>query len=200
MNPLQMEITPGAGVLFHNHPRRKDKALLLDITIVNPCASSNLENAARHAGKPPTDAVERKKNKYRGSFPATYSLLLFDMSACGEVGSDVHALIKKFAIRRVAHRSEIHLNESLHLEKETEVASLRRRFFFYSRHFHSACVIIYADREWCLRAPDSSVRKARCLYTRLVPRGQSGARDEKERTASGAGTDTETGSGAGTAT
>ena len=30
---------------------------------------------------------------------------------------------------------------------------------FYSRHFHSACVTISADRGWRLRAPDSSVRK-----------------------------------------
>ena len=38
-------------------------------------------------------------------------------------------------------------------------------------HFHSARVTISADRGWCLRAPDSSVRKARCLYTRIIPRG-----------------------------
>ena len=41
----------------------------------------------------------------------------------------------------------------------------------YSRPFHFARVIISVDREWRLRAPDSSVRKARCLYTRNVPRG-----------------------------
>ena len=28
------------------------------------------------------------------------------MSTCGEVGSDMHALIKELAIRRVEHRSE----------------------------------------------------------------------------------------------
>ena len=69
-------------------PRLKNKALLLDITIVNPCAGSNLGNAARHVGKYLADAVERKKNKYRGSFPATYSLLPLAMSTCGDVGSD----------------------------------------------------------------------------------------------------------------
>ena len=96
-----------AGVLFDNHPQRENRALLLDIAIVNLCADSNLENAAKHLA----DAVERKKNKYRGSFPATYSLPLA-MSACDEVGSDVHALMKELAIRRVEHRSEIHSNES----------------------------------------------------------------------------------------
>ena len=52
------------------------------------------------------------------------------MSTCGEVGSDVHALIKELIIRRVEHRSEIHSNESQHLAEGTEVARLRRRFSF----------------------------------------------------------------------
>ena len=39
------------------------------------------------------------------------------------------------------------------------------------RHFHSVRVIISADRGWRLGAPDSSVRKARCLYTGIAPRG-----------------------------
>ena len=49
---------------------------------------------------------------------------------CGEVGSDVHALIKELAIRRVQHRSEIHSNESQHLGEGAEVARLWRRFSF----------------------------------------------------------------------
>ena len=65
-----MDITTKAAALFDNHRRCKNKTLLLDITIVNPCVSSNLENAARHAEKYFSNAVERKKNKYRDSFPA----------------------------------------------------------------------------------------------------------------------------------
>ena len=71
-------------------------------------------------------------------------------------------------------------------------------------HFHSSRVILSADRGWCLRAPDSSVRTARCLYTRIAPRGSPGPRDGNERTGSGAGsesgagTETGTGSRAGT--
>ena len=80
LNPLRMDITTEAGALFDNHPRLKNKALLLDITIVNPCAGSNLGNTARHVGKHFAHAVERKKNKYRGSFPATSSLLPLAMS------------------------------------------------------------------------------------------------------------------------
>ena len=86
------------------------------------------------------------------------------MSTCDEVGSDVHALIKELAIRRVEHVSDIHSNESQHLAEGTEVARLQRRFyFFYSKHFHSARVTISADRGWRLRTSDSSVRKARSL-------------------------------------
>ena len=130
LNPLRMDISTEAGALFDNHPRLKNKALLLDITIVNPCAGSNLGNAARHVGKHLTDAVERKKNKYRGSFTATYSLLPLAMSRCSDVGSDVHALIKELAIRRVQHRSETYSGESQQLSEGPEVARLWRRFPF----------------------------------------------------------------------
>ena len=39
------------------------------------------------------------------------------------------------------------------------------------RHFYSVRVIISADREYRLRSSDSPVRKALCLYARIVPRG-----------------------------
>ena len=94
LNPLRMGITTKAGAPLESHPRRKNHALLLDITFANPCNSSNLETAARYAREHLADAVERKKNKYRGSFLATYSLLSLAMSTCGEAGSDMHALIR----------------------------------------------------------------------------------------------------------
>ena len=52
------------------------------------------------------------------------------MPTCSGFGSDVHALIKELAIRRVQHRSETYSNESQHLAEGTEVARLRRRFSF----------------------------------------------------------------------
>ena len=52
------------------------------------------------------------------------------MSTCDEVGSDMHALIKERAIRRVDHRPETHSNESQHLAQGTEVERLRQRFSF----------------------------------------------------------------------
>ena len=98
-----------------------------NIAVLSICQCRE-ENAAPHAGKHFVDAVERKKNKYRGSVPATNSLLPLAMSTCGEVGLDVHALIKELAIRQVEHRSEIHSSESQHLSEGTEVACIRREF------------------------------------------------------------------------
>ena len=66
-----MKMATESGALLDNLPRRKIKAPLLDITIVNTCGNSNLENAARHAGENLADAVEGKITKYRGSFTAT---------------------------------------------------------------------------------------------------------------------------------
>ena len=61
------------------------------------------------------------------------------MSTCGDVGSDVHALIKELAIRRVQHRSKTYSNESQHLAEGTEVARLRRRFSFVLQQALSFC-------------------------------------------------------------
>ena len=66
-----MDTTTEVGALLNSHLQRKNTTLLLNITIVNPCASFNLENAAPHAGENLDDAAERKKTKYRGSFIAT---------------------------------------------------------------------------------------------------------------------------------
>ena len=145
LSHLQSGTPPGIGSipsreqnpLFDNHPRRKNKAFLLGITIVNPCAGSSLENAARHVERHLADAVEREKNKHRGSFAATHSLLPLAMSTCGEVGSDVDALLKELAIRLVELRSDTHTNESQHLAEGTEVARLRRRFSFVLQQEHS---------------------------------------------------------------
>ena len=115
LNPLHIDMPTEAEALFDNYPRRKNKTPLLDITIAHPCASSNLENAARHAGTHLTDAVKRKKNKDDGSYLSTHSLLLLAMSTCGEVDSNVHTFIKELAIKRVEHRSEIHSNGPQHL-------------------------------------------------------------------------------------
>ena len=111
-----MDINNGGGGTRRQPPsRRKNKAPLLVITIVNLCASSYLENKAHDAGGQPVDAVEWKKTKYGGSFPATYSLLPLDVLMCDEVGSELHAFIKELVIRWVKNSSETYSNESQHL-------------------------------------------------------------------------------------
>ena len=70
------------------------------------------------------DVVEQKRSKYRGLFLAIYSFLPLAMSTRGEVGLDVHALIKELTIRQVEHKSEIYSNESRHLMEGAEVVRL----------------------------------------------------------------------------
>ena len=86
------------------------------------------------------------------------------MPTRGEVGSDVHTLIKELAIRRVEHRSETHSNESQHLAEGTEVARLRRRFSFVLqqalsfRTRHHLCrqgVVLASTRQLRLQGPVS---------------------------------------------
>ena len=160
-----MGITTEAGAHFDNHSRRKNKVILLDITTVEPCASSNLENEARHARKYLADAVEQKKNNYRGSFPAIYFLLPLAMSTCDEADSNRHALFKELPFRRAKHMSEIHSNESQHLTEGTEEARLRRRFpfilqqalSFHTRH-HLFCrqgIVLAGIRHFHSQSPGS---------------------------------------------
>ena len=52
------------------------------------------------------------------------------MSACGEVGSNVHALINEISKIQVEHGGEIHSNKSQLLSEGTEVARLRRQLSF----------------------------------------------------------------------
>ena len=104
--------------------------LLLDIIIVKSLNQLQSGECSTPCRKTCANAVERKKNKYRGSFPVIYFLLRFVMSMYGEVGSKVHALIKEIAIRKVKHRSETHSDGSRHLVEGTEVARLWRGFSF----------------------------------------------------------------------
>lgn len=92
-----MDKTTEAGELFGNDPRYKGNTFLLDLTIVNPRVSSNLEVAVRYTGKHLSGVVEQKKNKNGGSFPVAYSLHHLHhlvMSTRGELGPDVYSLMK----------------------------------------------------------------------------------------------------------
>ena len=54
---------------------------------------------------------------------------------------------------------------------EAKKRKRRARVVDAIRHFHSEHVIISADRGRGLRTPDGYLRKARCMYTRIAPRG-----------------------------
>ena len=136
----------------------------------------------------------------RGSFPATYSLLPLAMSTCGDVGSDVHVLIKELAIRRVHHRSETYSNESQHLAEGTEVARLRRRFSFVlqqallfrtRRHLCRQGVALASTRRPHSQGP-ASVQAHRTGGV-TGSEGQEGANGFGSGLESGVGTETVTG-------
>lgn len=74
-------------------PHIRGNALLLDLTIVNPCVFSNLENATPQTGKRLTDTNEGKKNTCLGLVPATYSLFSLAVSTSGDLGQNMLALI-----------------------------------------------------------------------------------------------------------
>ena len=124
------------------------------------------------------------------------------MSTCGEVGSDLHALIKELAIRRVQHRSETHSNESQHLAEGTEVARLRRRFSFVLQqalsfrtrhHFCRQGVALASTRQFRSQGPVS----VQAHRTGGVTEAQEEAIGVGARFESGAGMETVAGLGMG---
>ena len=73
---------------WHRMTRMAGPDCAVMCNLINTHIHTHTHNAARHVRKHLADAVEREKNKYGSSFPATYSLLPLTMSTCGEVGSD----------------------------------------------------------------------------------------------------------------
>ena len=123
-----MDITTEAGAFFDNHPRLKKKARLLDITIVDPFAGFNLENAARHVEKPPYRRSRAKEKQVLGLVPRRLlppSSCYVDMWLGWFRRASLHRGAR--AIRRVEHRSETQPND---LAEGTEVARPQRRFSF----------------------------------------------------------------------
>lgn len=50
--------------------------------------------------------------------------------SCGEVGSDVHTIIKELAIKRAKHSSVLYSDELRNLAEGTEIVRLTQRFSF----------------------------------------------------------------------
>lgn len=128
-----MDMTTEVRALFGNDPRYKGKALLVDITLINPFVSINLEIAGLETRNHLIDAVVLKKNKYQGLLPAIYYSLPLCMSMFGELGPEVHALIKELALRPVNESSEIISERSWRFTEGTELARLRERFSSVAR-------------------------------------------------------------------
>ena len=77
-NPLRVDLTTEAGGTLRQPPptRKQGAPTRPHHGQVNPFVSTNPENAARYPEKHLDDVIQRKKNKYRGSFMATYSPFL----------------------------------------------------------------------------------------------------------------------------
>ena len=83
-----MYVTIGQSTLFREYRRLEGKDLLLDLMEVTPCAPSNLDKDTARPGIGLIEAVKRKQNKCWGTFPATYFLLSYALSMCGNLGAD----------------------------------------------------------------------------------------------------------------
>ena len=154
LNPLRMDITTEAGALFDNHPRHKNKALLLDITIVNPCADSNLGNIGARSPLPTPSFLSLCRH-------VLVTLAQTCMPSSRSSPSDGYSTGRRHTpiisnIWRKGRKEHVFGGDFL---------------LFYSRHSDSARVTISADRGWRLRAPDGPIRKARRRYKRIVPGG-----------------------------
>ena len=78
----------------------KNNGLLLDVTIANPCAPSNLDASVDVAGSALAKAIARKHGHYRGTFFDMYKLVPLAFSASGDYCVDMHRLLKCLAKRR----------------------------------------------------------------------------------------------------
>lgn len=87
------------NALFRGHDRREDKNLLLHLTVVDPCSSSNLDTEAKKPISAIAAAARRKLNKYWDALPATYTFIPWTASKCDTLGSNTQALIKVMAVR-----------------------------------------------------------------------------------------------------
>ena len=69
IHSLRMDIITEAGALFDTHLRRKNKKLLLNIAIVDPSASSNLENCNTPCRKTPRRHSLAEEKQVSGLVP-----------------------------------------------------------------------------------------------------------------------------------
>ena len=92
-----------AGVIFDSHPRRKNKPLLLDIVIANPCNSSNLENAVPYR-KTPRRRIRAEEKQVWARFPQTTPSFL---SPCRSVSWLAKTYMPFFGARHQADEAQV---------------------------------------------------------------------------------------------
>ena len=129
------------------------------------------------------------------------------MLMCDEVGSDVHALMKELATRRVEDRSATHSDESQHLVEGTEVARLWQQFSFALQRAFSFRARPHLCRQGVALASTRQIRSQRpvsihahCTKGVTGFEGREGGIRVGTGSESGAGTETGTGSGVGSRT
>ena len=93
------------------------------------------------------------------------------MSTSGEVGPDVHALIKELAIGRAKNSSEVHSEESRRLAEGIEISRLHQALSFRTRH-HLCRQGVALTRTHHVRSPDTSKKEIAQIGTSL--RGERG--------------------------
>ena len=134
----------------------------------------NLINTHTHTHTHTHTRTHAHTNKYRGSFPATYSLLPLAMSPCGEVGSDVHALIKELAINQTGRAQVGDTLLRVPTSGGRDGSSTSSAVIFLSLPagtFTPHALPSLHTGGGGLLASDSSVIKVQCLCTRIVRRG-----------------------------
>ena len=128
-NPLRMDVTVQEGDLFRGHPLH-GKKLLLDLTVVNPSAASNIDREAANPGSLLRDAATKKRNKYRGTHPDTYCLLPVAVSMHGALGDEAQMLIEAMATRLVDLKGLPGDSHERPAAEGRKASELRRRFSF----------------------------------------------------------------------
>lgn len=105
--------------------------------LVNPCVPTTLDKEATRSGSAITTTVKRQINKYRGTFPAIYTLLLLTVSMCGALGSDTRAPIEATAVKHVDFQDRVPTARAHVAAEDREMEPLRRHSFLVLQHAFS---------------------------------------------------------------
>ena len=87
----KMDMITSPGSLFDDNPKFKHHGLMLDVTIANPCAPSNLDASVDIAGSALAKTIARKHRHDRGKiYGMMYRLVPLSFSSSGHYCVDMH--------------------------------------------------------------------------------------------------------------